>query len=109
MMTDQSYKIGLTKQSNRSLILNSIRRNGSTSRAKLARRTKLSPPTISRVVDSLVQEKLVLEVGTAESGEYGSGRRPILLQFNSNVGYVIGADVGEIKIRAAIANVKGER
>jgi len=100
--------IGLTKQSNRSLILNSIRRNGPISRTKLARRTKLSPPTISRVVNSLMQEKLVLEVGTANSGEYRSGRRPILLQFNSNVGYVIGADVGEIKIRAAIANLKGE-
>ena len=107
-MIDKPYTISLTKQSNRSLILNSIRRNGPISRAKLARRTKLSPPTISRVVDSLIQEKLVLEVGTAKSGEYGSGRRPILLQFNSKVGYVIGAAVGEIKIRAAIANLKGE-
>jgi len=107
-MIDEPYTIGPTKQSNRSLILNSIRRNGSISRAKLARRTKLSPPTISRVVDSLIQEKLVFEVGTAKSGKYGSGRRPILLQFNSNVGYVIGAAVGEIKIRAVIANLKGE-
>jgi len=107
-MIDEPYTIGPTKQSNRSLILNSIRRNGSISRAKLARRTKLSPPTISRVVDSLIQEKLVFEVGTAKSGKYGSGRRPILLQFNSKVGYVIGAAVGEIKIRAVIANLKGE-
>ena len=107
-MIDEPYTIGPTKQSNRSLILNSIRRNGSISRAKLARRTKLSPRTISRVVDSLIQEKLVFEVGTANSGKYGSGRRPILLQFNSNVGYVIGAAVGEIKIRAVIANLKGE-
>ncbi|HDZ49692.1 MAG TPA: ROK family transcriptional regulator [Candidatus Aerophobetes bacterium] len=107
-MTDEPYTLTLTKQPNRSLILNLIGRNGPISRGKLARRTRLSPPTISRVVDSLIQEKLVLEVGTAEFGKYGSGRRPILLQFNSKVGYVIGADVGEIKIRAAIANLKGE-
>jgi len=109
IMTDEPYVIGLTKQSNhQSLVLNLIRRNGPMSRAKLARRTKLSPPTISRVVDSLIQERLVLEIGTAESGEYGSGRRPILLQFNPNIGYIVGADVGEIKIRAAVANLQGE-
>ena len=92
------------KRSNQNLILNIIRTEGPISRAKLSRIVKLSPPTVSRIVDFLLQEGIVAEVGKEESI---SGRKAVLLEFNSNIGYVIGVDVGEVKIRAALADLKG--
>jgi len=92
------------KKSNQSLILNTIRTKGPISRAKLSRIVKLSPPTVSRIVDFFLQEGIVSEVGKEESI---GGRKAVLLEFNSNIGYVIGVDIGEVKIRAALGDLKG--
>lgn len=65
-----SYK--LQKGMNEKLILNIIRRDGPISRADISKKTNLTPPTVTNVINKLVEENLVLEDIMGES----SGGRP---------------------------------
>ena len=97
---------GLIKKLNYHLVLELLRREDVISRAEIAKRTKLSAPTVSRIVDQLMEEGLIREVGLSKAEEVG--RKAILLSFNHSIGYVIGVDIGEIKIRTALADIKGQ-
>lgn len=68
---------------NRSLVLDVIRVHGPVSRSDVARSTSLAKPTVSVIVDELVQEGRVLEIGKGGSAPAG-GRRPTLLEFNAS-------------------------
>ncbi len=103
-MIEKAASPEFMKRLNQNLVLRIIRTEGPVSRAKLSRMVKLSPPTVSRMVDFLLQKGVISEVGKEESI---GGRKAVLLEFNSNIGYVVGVDVGEIKIRAALADLKG--
>lgn len=92
------------KRSNQDLVLDVIRTEGPLSRTKLSRITNLSSPTVSRIVNFLMREGIIVEAGKEESI---SGRKAVLLEFNSDGGYVVGAEVGEVKVRAALADLKG--
>ena len=57
-----------TRRLNRQRLLEAIRRLGPISRADLAKRTQLSPPTVSALVEELVGEAgLLREVGVGAS------------------------------------------
>ncbi|GMA64902.1 ROK family transcriptional regulator [Alicyclobacillus fastidiosus] len=85
---DQSY----IKNLNRSIVLNLLRYQGPLSRVEIARRTGLTKATISSIVDELISEKYVSELGHVSSS--GVGRRAVLLEFNPAVGSVIGVELG---------------
>ena len=91
------------KKLNRTLILDLLRAEGPMSRADLARKTTLSPPTISRLVSELAASGLVEEAGV----ELGSspGRNGVLFRFRSDLAYCIGVHVGERKIRGVVADL----
>lgn len=89
---------------NQDLIMDIIRREGPISRPKLSRLSNLSLPTVSRIVNSLLQKELLIEAGKEESS---AGRKAVLLDFNSREKYVIGAEVGELKIKVALADLRG--
>ncbi len=90
---------------NTQLILKTIYGNGSISRANVARATKLTPPTVSDVVASLIESGLVQEVGLAPSS---SGRRGILLKVVDNSRQLIGIDLSRGDFRGALANLRGQ-
>jgi predicted NBD/HSP70 family sugar kinase len=90
---------------NTQLILKTIYGNGSISRADVARATKLTPPTVSDVVASLIESGLVQEVGLAPSS---SGRRGILLKVVDNSRQLIGIDLSRGDFRGALANLRGQ-
>lgn len=95
-----------SRRVNRQRLLEAVRRAGPISRADLAKATRLSPPTISALVEDLVHEVgLLREVGIGTSR---GGRPPILLQFNSEFGYLIGVDVGSRTMRVALADLQGK-
>lgn len=48
------------KSVNRSIILNKIRTDAPISRAQIAKETKLTPPTVSSNVKSLIEEGVVV-------------------------------------------------
>lgn len=81
----------LVKESNLSLIFNFIKRYESISRAELANITKLSPTTVSSLVEELLRDGLIVETGFGNSTT--SGRKPIMLQINSNGGYIVSIEM----------------
>ena len=63
------------KEHNSMLLLNMIRREAPISRAELACRTRLSPTTVSMLVEELLEKKWVVETGAGSSGS--RGRKPV--------------------------------
>ncbi|AEM79280.1 ROK family protein [Thermoanaerobacter wiegelii] len=72
-----SYK--LLKGMNESLILNIIRKMGPISRADIAKETNLTPPTVTNIVNKLIEERVVVEY---KVGESNGGRPPVLIKIN---------------------------
>lgn len=94
----------LLRKVNESAILELIREQGPISRSDLARLLHLSPPTITRIVNPLIEAGLVLE---GDPGDSKGGRRPILLTFNSRASLIVGVYVGQNLI-GALADLNGE-
>ena len=91
---------------NKIKVLGLIRETGPVSRADIVKRTGLSAPTVTRIVDGLIHdEKLVAEVGMGSSS---GGRPPLLVKFNSEQNYVIGIDLGATFTRGALSNLDGK-
>ncbi len=95
----------LMKSLNRSLILNTIRKEGPISRAEIAKQTKLTPPTVSNLVKELIETNMVIE---STQGESRGGRKPTMLIINSKGSYIIGADVGPDSIYAVISDLNAD-
>jgi predicted NBD/HSP70 family sugar kinase len=94
-----------TKQHNRDLVLRTIFANESISRAEVARVTHLTRTTVSDVVNGLLTEGLVEEVGRGESI---GGKSPILLSIVADSRYLIGLNLAQDKFIGAIVNLRGE-
>ena len=75
------------------------------SRAMLSKQLGLTKATISSIVQDLIQQKLVIEIG---SDETQFGRKPILLSFNRKAGYAISLDLGKSVISAKLTDLKGD-
>lgn len=86
-------------------ILNAVRRHGPISRANLAKRSHLSPPAVSALVDDLIARRgLLREVGQDVST---GGRRATLIDFVADRGCVVGVDLGSTTVRYAVADLSG--
>lgn len=89
---------------NKREILHLIRKAGVISRADIANISGLTAPTVSRIVEHLVNEdKLVSYVGIGESS---GGRPPVMLQFNGKENYVVGIDLGATTIRGVLSDLE---
>jgi glucokinase-like ROK family protein len=86
-------------------VLKLIRDNPPISRAEIARVSGLSAPTVSRIVDDLIKDGLVEEIGMGASS---GGRRPTLLRFSPNNNFIIGIDLGTTNIYGVLANLEAE-
>ncbi|MFC0523626.1 ROK family protein [Pontibacillus salicampi] len=95
----------LMKSINRSTILNIIREEGPISRAEIAKRTSLTPPTVSNLVKELITTEFVIETN---QGESKGGRKPTYLEINGNRFFVIGIDVGHFHMKFVVTNLFGE-
>lgn len=94
------------KAINKKRILHCIQENAPISRAEIASKAKISKPTVSQLVDELLQENWVIEKGTGEASSQG-GRRPIQLYFNHEAAFVIGVDIGGTKVKSIICDLTG--
>ena len=90
---------------NKSIILNYLRENSLVSRAKIAKELKISPPTVSRIIDEFIIEGFVTEMGKDQST---GGKKATKLGFNTKTGSVIGVDLGKDKIRIARSDLGGK-
>lgn len=95
----------LIKNLNRSVVLELLREQGPLSRSEIAKRANISPSAVSKIVNQLIGENRVVEVGKAESS---GGRKRILLGYNFSFGKVIGVDIGATKTAMAITDLSGQ-
>lgn len=95
----------MIRDNNRRLVLEYIVNNPPVSRAELSKHLKLTKATISAIVQDLLQQNLILEIGSAKTS---LGRKPILLEFNQQYGCSLAIDVRPRQILALISDLKGE-
>ncbi|MEZ0537612.1 ROK family protein [Caldicellulosiruptoraceae bacterium PP1] len=93
----------LIKDINRALVINEIRTNEKINRKKIAQNLGLGLSTVTYIIDELINQNLVFEVGEADST---GGRKPILLQFNYDYGYTIGIRIKNNLFEIALTNLK---
>jgi len=79
--------------------------NGENSLADLAKEMNLSIPTVSKLVNELIDEGYVIDFGKQETN---GGRRPSIYGLNPDSGYFVGADLKRFRINLALINFKGE-
>lgn len=93
------------KQLNKSTILHLIRTEGLVSRADIAKKTSLTPATVTNLVAECMEADLVIE---SAFGESSGGRKPILLKINSDAFYGIGVYASAKKIKVLLADLSGQ-
>jgi len=89
---------------NRQIVLNYVRDRGPISRAEIARQTALQRSTISEIVDSLLEEGLIEEVG---AGRSTGGRCPTLLALRTSGAAAIGIDIAPTRTTVAASDLAG--
>ncbi|MGB9907483.1 MAG: ROK family transcriptional regulator [Candidatus Saccharicenans sp.] len=87
---------------NKRKVLNLIYNSKSISRAEVTKVSGISAPTVSRIVDGFIEERLVEEVGIGQST---GGRRPKLLRLAAADNYIIGIDLGTTNIYGVLADL----
>ncbi|MBN1116563.1 MAG: ROK family transcriptional regulator [Bacteroidales bacterium] len=91
---------------NKILVLNILRQNKEISRADIVKISGLSAPTVTRIIESLVNiERLAVESGIGESS---GGRPPLMVRFNSEENFVIGIDWGRTHIHGALTDLNAK-
>src|SRR6187549_1371393 len=95
------------REVNRSIVLDIIRRGGRVSRTDLARRSTLTKPTVSAIVEDLIARGIVQEVGYGKTVASG-GRRARLLEFNDYSAAYLGMRFGVNTTAVGIADARGE-
>lgn len=95
----------MIRDNNRRQVLEYIVNNPPISRAALAKELHLTKATISNIVQELIDQNLVAEIGSAQTA---LGRKPILLEFQKKCGYVFSIDVHPRQIITLTADLKGE-
>ncbi len=95
----------VAREHNVRLVLTTIYDAGLISRADVARHTKLTRTTVSEVVDGLIADGLVREVGRGPST---GGKAPILLAVPDDARLLVGVDLGDRTFVGAVVNLRGE-
>lgn len=98
----------LLRQMNLAVVLREIRRSGPISRPAIARETGLSNPTVTHVVQLLLEKGYVAETDGPDSGApRRPGPRAKYLVFRSDLGYLLGIDSGADNTIAMLADLSG--
>jgi N-acetylglucosamine repressor len=92
------------KRNNQLVILRTIRALGPVSRVRLQRETNLSWGTITSSTKELLEKRIVEEIGAVNTGV---GRRPVELDMNTAVHFVVGVRLGGSYIRSIVLDIKG--
>lgn len=93
-----------TKDHNRALVLKTIFAHEEISRAEIARITRLTRTTVSEIVEDILAEGLIREVGVGHSS---GGKNPVLLSLVADSRWMIGLDLAHNQFRGAIVNLRG--
>lgn len=90
---------------NKQIVLTFIRDRAPISRAEIARETALQRSTVSSIVQTLVEESFVEEIG---AGESSGGRKPTMLKLRTDEPVAIGVDITPTVVNIATADLAGQ-
>ncbi|GAB6897756.1 ROK family protein [Kineosporia succinea] len=97
---------GQARVYNRSLVLQSLYRDGAQSRADLARVTSLTPVTIGALVSELITEGLAVELGTRSGARVG--KPATLVGFEPSAAHIVSLDLSrDVEFRGAVLDLAG--
>ena len=77
------------------------------SRSDIAKALKISKPTVSNIVDELLEEGWIREKESEKASSSG-GRKPFRISFNENASYIVGIDIGGTSVEIAVLNLSGK-
>jgi glucokinase-like ROK family protein len=86
-------------------IIAALRTRAAISRTDLARLTGWSRPKVTAEVARLAKRNILVESG---EGASQGGRRPRLLKFNHQLGYLVGLDIGATSMDIAVADLNAQ-
>ena len=95
----------IVRNSNLSLVLQSIHNNAPLSRAKLAEMTELNKSTISSLVEDLLARQLIHEIGKDSNK---AGRPATLLEVNPRAGGIVGVELGVDFVAVGLMDISGK-
>ena len=96
------------RQSNRLRVIQALQVLGVTSRADVARYTRLSRSTVSTIVAELQAEGIVVDRDPDGRPTAGGGRPPALIALDPSAGLALGVDFGKRHLAVAVADLSHE-
>jgi len=100
------------KEINKSKILQTLFFYGPISRIDIARKTMLTPPTITSNITELIENGIIMEVVDQEEKfsvtQVSLGRKPILLDFVPDSLFTVGVDWGPSGVYFCVSGIKGD-
>lgn len=106
-MQEAPSSLTALRRRNRRQILEVVRHRGTTSRAEIAKRTGLSTTTVSTLVNELLDESVVVELGDRRSSTSGGGRPARVLAFNPAAGGAVGVHLAHDHVRVGVTDLAG--
>jgi len=97
--------IGQKKIHQKNSIIEYLYKQGPTSNPDIARYTKMSSPTITKLVQELVDLGVVMDMGIGDSI---GGRRPNLFGINPNAKYIVSIDIDCRMVKIGVFNLANE-
>ena len=96
------------KIANRSAILRLLHESGGMSRKQIAARLKLTPATITVIINELMSEG-ILEEGISIPNAGSAGRREVLVEISRSKHVALGLALGVGQAKFAAVNLHGEK
>jgi glucokinase-like ROK family protein len=103
--TNGASNVELKKIFQKNSIIEYLYRLGPTSNPEIARYTKMSSPTITKLIQELIDLDIVRDMGIGESI---GGRKPNLFGINPNARYIVGIDLDCRMVKIGIFNLANE-
>lgn len=104
MSSPKTGSLEALRERNRSRVIETLRREGVSSRAEIARRTGLSRTTVSSLVTDLLSAGLVTERAEHSRAAH-AGRPPVMISLDQSAGVALGIDFGHSHLRVALADL----
>jgi len=93
------------RRRNSQAVLDALLADGPCEGGALMTATGLSRPTVHEICDDLIGRGLAVEEAPPPGG--GPGRRPRVYAARTDAAHVVGVDMGESTVRAAVADLRG--
>ena len=95
------------KKENRSLILKCINNNGAMSRKDIAAVTGLTPASVTQITTKLIEDDILVELGSVHESAGTAGRKKVLLDMNESFCYICSVNIESQNTTLAVCDFKG--